>query len=49
MQAPLPSQGTLSLIDNQVDTTTGTVLFKAKFQNQAGTLWPGQFVATTLH
>jgi membrane fusion protein, multidrug efflux system len=47
--ATAPSDGTFSLIDNQVDTTTGTVLFKAKFQNQSGTLWPGQFVATTLH
>jgi membrane fusion protein, multidrug efflux system len=48
VQAPAPSQGTLSLIDNQVDTTTGTVLFKATFPNLAGTLWPGQFVATSV-
>ena len=38
----------LTLIDNQVDTTTGTVLYKATFQNPEKTLWPGQFVATTI-
>jgi multidrug efflux pump subunit AcrA (membrane-fusion protein) len=46
--APTPSEGSLTFIDNQVDTTTGTVLLKATFGNGAGTLWPGQFVATTL-
>jgi membrane fusion protein, multidrug efflux system len=48
VEAPAPSHGALVLIDNQVDTTTGTVLFKAKFDNTNKTLWPGQFVATTL-
>jgi multidrug efflux system membrane fusion protein len=42
------ARGELSLIDNAVDTTTGTVTLKATFANRGGTLWPGQFVSTTL-
>ena len=38
------SEGTLSFVDNAVDTATGTVLLKATFANQDETLWPGQFV-----
>jgi multidrug efflux system membrane fusion protein len=38
-------QGVLSMLDNGVDTTTGTVTLKAQFANPAGHLWPGQFVA----
>jgi multidrug efflux pump subunit AcrA (membrane-fusion protein) len=45
---PAPEQGTLTLVDNQVDTTTGTVLLKAVFPNPSRALWPGQFVATTI-
>jgi multidrug efflux system membrane fusion protein len=40
--------GTLSFINNVVDTTTGTVLLKAEFENKDGALWPGEFVATAL-
>ena len=36
--------GTLALVDNQIDTTTGTVRLKATFQNLRDALWPGQFV-----
>jgi multidrug efflux system membrane fusion protein len=36
--------GTLSVIDNQIDSTTGTIKLKAAFPNQNLTLWPGQFV-----
>jgi multidrug efflux system membrane fusion protein len=36
--------GTLALVDNQIDTTTGTVRLKATFQNAHNALWPGQFV-----
>lgn len=43
-----PLTGTLSFIDNTVDTTTGTVLLKATVPNPAGALWPGQFVSTSL-
>jgi multidrug efflux system membrane fusion protein len=38
-------QGTLSFVDNGVDTTSGTVTLKARFENPMGRLWPGQFVA----
>ncbi len=44
-----PVNGTLTFIDNAVDTATGTVQLKAKFDNSAGTLWAGQFAATSLH
>jgi multidrug efflux system membrane fusion protein len=36
--------GTLTLIDNQIDQTTGTMKLKATFENASDTLWPGQFV-----
>jgi multidrug efflux system membrane fusion protein len=42
------SRGELSFIDNAVDTTTGTVMLKGTFPNRDGTLWSGQFVATSL-
>jgi multidrug efflux pump subunit AcrA (membrane-fusion protein) len=41
--------GTLSMIDNAVDTTTGTVQLRAKFDNSNGRLWAGQFASTSLH
>jgi len=37
-------QGTLTLIDNQIDQATGTVKLKATFENARNTLWPGQYV-----
>jgi multidrug efflux system membrane fusion protein len=37
-------EGTLSLIDNQIDQTTGTARLKATFSNTRNTLWPGQYV-----
>jgi multidrug efflux system membrane fusion protein len=40
--------GTLSFVDNAVDSATGTVLLKARFANTAGALWPGQFVTVAL-
>ena len=40
--------GTLSFIDNAVDTTTGTVLLKASFRNSEKRLWTGEFVAAQL-
>jgi membrane fusion protein, multidrug efflux system len=36
--------GTLSFIENTVDSTTGTIRLKALFDNRADKLWPGQFV-----
>jgi membrane fusion protein, multidrug efflux system len=37
-------QGTLTLIDNQIDQATGTARLKATFANTRNTLWPGQYV-----
>ncbi|MCU1334920.1 MAG: efflux transporter, family, subunit [Bryobacterales bacterium] len=41
-------RGTLIVVDNTVDTTTGTIKLKANFENQDRLLWPGQFVNVTL-
>jgi membrane fusion protein, multidrug efflux system len=41
-------RGTLSVIDNTVDTNTGTIKLKATFANSERTLWPGQFVNVAL-
>lgn len=41
--------GSLSFIDNAVDTTTGTVLLKATFPNPNQRLWAGEFVAAQLN
>jgi multidrug efflux system membrane fusion protein len=40
----LTDDGELTLIDNQVDITTGTIHLKAEFANANEPLWPGQFV-----
>ncbi len=44
----LLSRGKLTLIDNQVDVTTGTVRLKATFDNADERLWPGEFVSARL-
>ena len=36
--------GTLTLLNNQIDTATGTVQLKASFPNAQHNLWPGQYV-----
>jgi membrane fusion protein, multidrug efflux system len=41
-------RGTLQVVDNQVDQTTGTVKLKAEFPNADLQLWPGQFVNVRL-
>ena len=38
------AEGRLSLIDNQVSATTGTIKAKARFDNPTQSLWPGQLV-----
>ena len=43
-----PASGTLTFIDNAVDTSTSTILLKATFANQDERLWPGQFVDVTV-
>lgn len=40
--------GQLSIADNRVDPTTGTVAMKARFPNDSKHLWPGQFVNVRL-
>jgi multidrug efflux system membrane fusion protein len=45
--APL-DQGTLAVVDNQIDSATGTIKLKASFPNQTLALWPGQFVNVRL-
>src|SRR5438477_9793331 len=42
------SEGVLTFVDNNVDTTTGTVLLKGEFQNRDNVLWPGQFLNVRL-
>jgi multidrug efflux system membrane fusion protein len=37
-------RGTVSLVDNQIDQTTGTIRLKAVFPNAQNRLWPGQYV-----
>jgi multidrug efflux system membrane fusion protein len=37
-------RGTIDLVDNQVDQTTGTIKLKASFPNNELRLWPGNFV-----
>lgn len=44
----VPLMGTLAFIDNNVDSTTGTVLLKARFDNPEATLWPGQYTNVAL-
>src|SRR5205823_13782935 len=36
--------GTLQTLDNQIDTTTGTIKVKAVFSNEDGSLFPNQFL-----
>ncbi len=38
------AEGKLTLVDNMVDPTTGTIHLKAQFENQDERLWPGEFV-----
>ena len=40
----LPEQGSLSFLDNAVDSLTGTVTAKARFTNSSRVLWPGEYV-----
>lgn len=42
------AEGKLDLIDNQIDTSTGTVRLKASFPNTDSALWPGQFVSASI-
>jgi multidrug efflux system membrane fusion protein len=41
-------QGTLLTLDNQIDTTTGTVKARSQFANKDNALFPNQFVNSRL-
>jgi multidrug efflux system membrane fusion protein len=43
------ASGTLETVDNQIDTTTGTLKLKARFDNTDEVLFPNQFVNVQLH
>lgn len=45
---PIASGGVLKVIDNQIDSTTGTFRLKSEFSNEHNELWPGQFVNVQL-
>jgi len=38
------AEGKLTLIDNAIDQSTGTIHLKARFDNEDERLWPGEFV-----
>ncbi len=40
----IADNGVLEVIDNQINTSTGTFQLKARFANKGDSLWPGQFV-----
>ncbi|HVZ76513.1 MAG TPA: efflux RND transporter periplasmic adaptor subunit [Gemmatimonadaceae bacterium] len=40
--------GTLTFLDNAVDSLTGTVTAKARFENAGRVLWPGEYVRVTV-
>lgn len=42
------ASGTLLTLDNQIDTTTGTVKARAQFDNKDGVLFPNEFINTRL-
>jgi len=44
----LLDEGTLTVVDNQIDTSTGTIRLKGTFPNSSLKLWPGQFVNARL-
>lgn len=43
-----PFEGTLDIIDNEVDMSTGMIQIKANMPNSEKLLWPGQFVTCHL-
>lgn len=42
------AQGQLAVVNNQVDSTTGTIQIKAKFENLDNALWPGLAVVVRI-
>jgi len=48
LQKNVIATGKLLTLDNQINTSTGTVKFRAEFNNPSGLLFPNQFVNTRL-
>jgi multidrug efflux system membrane fusion protein len=48
LQKTVLATGKLLTLDNEMDTTTGTVKLRAEFNNAGGALFPNQFVTTRL-
>jgi len=44
-----PERGVLTFIDNNVDSTTGTIKLKGTFENADRKLWPGEYANVTLN
>lgn len=44
----VPEPGQLAFLDNNVDSLTGTVTAKARFDNQTDALWPGEYVQVSM-
>jgi multidrug efflux system membrane fusion protein len=42
------ARGTLTFVDNSVDSRTGTIALRATFPNRDRALWPGQFVNVSM-
>ena len=48
--SPQPlGHGSLLLLNNQIDTSTGTIQLKASFPNPVHDMWPGQYVNARLY
>src|SRR6202166_2572902 len=43
-----PIQGTLTFVDNSVDSTTGAIHLRGTFENPQNRLWPGLYVGVLL-
>jgi membrane fusion protein, multidrug efflux system len=43
-----PAEGNVVFVDSAVDTGTGTIQLKARFDNDGFRLWPGQYVSVTM-
>jgi len=43
-----PVEGTLTFVDNIVDSTTGTIHLRGTFENSQNRLWPGLYVGVVL-
>jgi len=43
-----PVEGTLTFVDNIVDSTTGTIHLRGTFENSQNRLWPGLYVSVLL-